>query len=113
MRDGPGRGALRPQARARYAYDASVFRQVPVGVVLPRDADDVATALEVCRRHGAPVLPRGCGTALAGQTVNAAVVFDFSEYLNAVVDLDPVRRRPGSSRGSSATPSGTRPRCTS
>ena len=89
------RGEVRfdPQARALYAYDASVFRQVPVGVVLPRDADDVATALEVCRRHGAPVLPRGCGTALAGQTVNAAVVLDFSKYMNAVVDLDPVRRQ--------------------
>jgi hypothetical protein len=62
-----------PGARALYAYDASVFRQVPVGVVAPRDAYDVAAAIAACRRHGAPVLSRTCGTGLAGQTVNEAV----------------------------------------
>ena len=82
-----------PQARALYAYDASVFRQVPVGVVVPRDAGDVAAALAVCREYGAPVLGRGCGTGLAGQTVNQAVVFDFSRYMNAIVEVDPERRR--------------------
>ena len=80
-------------ARALYAYDASVFRQVPVGVVAPRDADDVAAALAACRRHGAPVLGRGCGTGLTGQTVNEAVVFDFSRYMNSIVEVDPDRRR--------------------
>jgi FAD/FMN-containing dehydrogenase len=79
--------------RALYAYDASIFRQVPVGVVLPRDTADAETALDVCRRFGAPVLARGCGTGLAGQTVNAAVVFDFSKYMNTIVDVDPVRRQ--------------------
>jgi len=82
-----------PQARALYAYDASVFRQVPIGVVLPRDAADVEAALACCREHGAPVLGRGCGTGLAGQTVNEAVVFDFSRYLTAIVGLDPDRRQ--------------------
>jgi FAD/FMN-containing dehydrogenase len=81
------------QARALYAFDASVFRQVPVGVVVPRDAADVEAALACCREHGAPVLGRGCGTGLAGQTVNQAVVFDFSRYMNAVVELDPRRRQ--------------------
>ena len=82
-----------PGARALYAFDASVFRQVPIGVVVPRDADDVLAALAACRRHGAPVLGRGCGTGLAGQTVNEAVVFDFSRYMNAVVGMDPERRQ--------------------
>jgi len=82
-----------PGARALYAYDASIFRQVPVGVVTPRDAEDVAAALAVCRRHGAPVLGRGCGTGLAGQTVNEAVVFDFSRHMNALVNVDPGRRQ--------------------
>jgi FAD/FMN-containing dehydrogenase len=80
-------------ARALYAYDASIFRQVPIGVVLPRDAADADTALAVCRRYGAPVLGRGCGTGLAGQTVNAAVVFDFSKYMNGVVQLDADRHQ--------------------
>jgi len=82
-----------PGDRAMYAYDASVFRQVPVGVVVPRHAQDVIAALEVCRRYEAPVLGRGCGTALAGQSVNGAVVFDFSKYMNEIVELDPQRQR--------------------
>jgi FAD/FMN-containing dehydrogenase len=82
-----------PGARALYAFDASIFRQVPIGVVVPRDAEDVAAALAACRRHGAPVLGRGCGTGLAGQTVNEAVVFDFSRYMNSVVSVDAGRRQ--------------------
>ncbi|MFF5233258.1 FAD-binding and (Fe-S)-binding domain-containing protein [Dactylosporangium sp. NPDC000521] len=95
------RGEVRfsPGDRALYGYDASIFRQLPIGVVLPRDAADVEAALGICRRYGAPVFGRGCGTALAGQTVNAAVCFDFSKYMNELVDLDPERRlalvRPG------------------
>ena len=81
-----------PGDRALYAYDASVFRQVPVGVVIPKHADDVIAGLEVCRRHGVPVLARGCGTGLAGQSVNTAVVFDFSKYMNGLVHLDPQAR---------------------
>ncbi len=80
------------QARALYAYDASLFRQVPIGVVLPRDAADVEAALACCREHGAPVLGRGTGSSLAGQSVNEAVVFDFSKYMNVIVELDPERR---------------------
>ncbi len=88
-----GEADFSPRARALYAYDASNFRQVPVGVVTPRDAEDVAGALAVCRGHGAPVLGRGRGTGLAGQTVNEAVVFDFSRYMNAIADVDPARRQ--------------------
>jgi FAD/FMN-containing dehydrogenase/Fe-S oxidoreductase len=79
-------------SRALYANDASVYRQVPVGVVIPRGAEDVLAALEVCRGHGAPIVARGCGTGLAGQTVNEAVLFDFSKYMNALVELDPEAR---------------------
>jgi FAD/FMN-containing dehydrogenase len=80
-------------SRALYANDASVYRQVPLGVVVPRKADDVVAAVEVCRRHGAPVGARGCGTGLAGQSVNTAVMFDFSKHMNEIVELDPERRR--------------------
>jgi FAD/FMN-containing dehydrogenase/Fe-S oxidoreductase len=81
-----------PGGRALYANDASIYRQVPVGVVIPRHAGDVAAALEVCRTHEVPVLGRGCGTGLAGQSVNAAVIFDFSKYMNKILDVDPDAR---------------------
>src|SRR5579875_3629267 len=77
-----------PGDRALYSYDASIFRQVPIGVVIPREGDDVEAALAVCRKFDAPVFGRGCGTGLAGQTVNAAVVFDFSKHMDAIIDLD-------------------------
>lgn len=79
--------------RALYATDSSNYRQVPIGVVLPRSADDVIAALRVCRRHGAPVLSRGGGTSLAGQTCNTAVVIDHSKYLNRILEIDPARRQ--------------------
>jgi len=79
-------------SRALYATDASNYRQVPIGLVVPRDVDDVAAALTICRQFGAPVLPRGAGTSLAGQCCNVAVVFDFSKYMNRIVDVDPERR---------------------
>ncbi len=88
------RGEVRFDAgsRALYATDASNYRQVPIGLVVPRDADDVAAALAVCRQFGVPVLPRGAGTSLAGPCCNVAVVFDFSKYMNAILEIDPGRR---------------------
>src|SRR5919206_4671306 len=88
------RGEVRfdPGSRALYATDGSNYRQVPIGVVLPRDADDVVAAMAVCREHGAPVLARGGGTSLAGQCCNVAVVFDYSKYMHRLVALDPDRR---------------------
>jgi FAD/FMN-containing dehydrogenase/Fe-S oxidoreductase len=79
-------------SRALYATDASNYRQVPIGVVVPRTTDDVVAALEVCRAHRAPVLARGGGTSLAGQCCNVAVVLDTSKYLNRILDVDPDRR---------------------
>ena len=76
--------------RAMYAADSSNYRQLPIGVILPRDAADVEAALAACRATGAAVLPRGAGTSLAGQCANVAVVFDFSKYMNrlGVMDVD-------------------------
>ncbi|MBI3278833.1 MAG: FAD-binding protein [Acidobacteria bacterium] len=80
-------------SRALYATDASNYRQVPIGVVLPRDGGDVVETVAVCRAFGAPVLPRGGGTSLAGQCCNVAVVLDFSKYMHRVVELDPAAAR--------------------
>ena len=79
-------------ARAAYASDASNYRQVPIGVVLPRSVDDIVAAVAICRAHGAPVLARGGGTSLCGQSVNVAVVIDASKYLDRVVDIEPAAR---------------------
>ncbi len=79
-------------SRALYATDGSNYRQVPIGVVLPRDADDVLGAISVCRDFGAPLLCRGGGTSLAGQCCNVAVVLDFTKYMGKILEIDPERR---------------------
>src|SRR5246500_2381686 len=79
-------------SRALYATDGSSYRQVPIGVVIPRSYDDVIATLATCREHSAPVLSRGGGTSLAGQCCNAAVVMDFSKYLAQIVEIDPARK---------------------
>ena len=81
-----------PGSRALYATAGSNYRQVPIGVVIPRTLDDVLNAVAVARRHSAPILARGGGTSLAGQCCNVAVVLDCSKYLHRVMDLDPHRR---------------------
>jgi FAD/FMN-containing dehydrogenase/Fe-S oxidoreductase len=78
--------------RALYSTDSSNYRQVPIGVVLPRDVDDVLETLRVCRVFGAPVLSRGAGTSLAGQCCNVAVVLDLSKHLNRVLEINPSER---------------------
>ena len=75
-------------ARALYAVDASNYRQVPLGVVRPRDADDVVAVTALCREHGLPVLMRGGGTSQNGQCVNVAVVLDCSRHLHRVLEID-------------------------
>jgi len=76
-------------SRALYATDGSNYRQIPIGVVIPRDNDDVTAAVSICREHAAPLLCRGGGTSLAGQCCNVAVVLDFSKYMAQIVELDP------------------------
>jgi FAD/FMN-containing dehydrogenase/Fe-S oxidoreductase len=78
--------------RAIYATDSSNYRLVPLGVVCPRDEDDVAEALRVGREAGAPVVCRGGGTSLAGQACNEAVVLDLSRHLNRIIEIDPQAR---------------------
>ena len=79
-------------SRALYATDASNYRQVPIGVVIPRDEDDVRAAVAVCRSFDAPILARGSGTSLAGQSCNVAVVLDFTKYMNRILDVDVEKR---------------------
>ncbi len=79
--------------RAMYANDFSIYRAVPIGVVIPKGPEDVISGVAVCREHGAPVLPRGTGTAPSGQTTNVAVVFDYSKYYNQILELDPESMR--------------------
>ncbi|MGW3210132.1 FAD-binding and (Fe-S)-binding domain-containing protein [Streptomyces sp. NPDC001135] len=79
-------------SRGAYATDGSNYRQVPLGVVVPRTVEDGARALAVCARFDAPVLSRGGGTSLAGQSTNTAVVIDWSKYCTRLISLDPERR---------------------
>ncbi|MFB6299398.1 MAG: FAD-binding and (Fe-S)-binding domain-containing protein [Halobacteriales archaeon] len=76
-------------SRQLYATDASAYEVTPIGVVFPRSTADVASVMAHCADHEIPVLPRGGGTSLAGQTVNEAVVLDFTRYMDTVVDIDP------------------------
>ncbi|MFF4352135.1 FAD-binding and (Fe-S)-binding domain-containing protein [Streptomyces sp. NPDC001530] len=87
-----GEVAFDATARALTTMDASNYRRVPLGVVSPRDADDVAAALAVCRAHGVPVVARGGGTSIAGQATGTGVVLDFTRHMNRIVSLDPEAR---------------------
>ncbi|MEU4674038.1 FAD-binding and (Fe-S)-binding domain-containing protein [Amycolatopsis sp. NPDC023774] len=78
--------------RAAYSTDASNFRQVPLGVVVPRSPDDAVEALAVAREFGAPVLSRGGGTSLAGQCTNTAIVLDWSKYCTTLESVDEAAR---------------------
>src|SRR3954447_2123103 len=78
--------------RALYATDGSNYRQVPIGVVLPRDADDVIAAVALAREYRAPLLCRGTGTSLAGQCCNVALILDFTRYMGNIVEIDPEKR---------------------
>src|ERR1022692_3571725 len=79
-------------SRALYATDGSNYRQVPIGVVLPRDIDDVIATISLAREYGAPILCRGSGTSLAGQCCNVAVVLDFTKHMANIIEIDPARR---------------------
>ena len=95
------RGEVRFDAssKALYATDASNYRHIPIGVVIPRDEDDVIATVTICRSLKAPILTRGAGTSLAGQGCNAAVILDFSKYMNKMGEIDvacrTVRVQPG------------------
>jgi FAD/FMN-containing dehydrogenase/Fe-S oxidoreductase len=75
--------------RALYSTDSSNYRQIPIGVVIPRDRSDVIATVATCRKFGAPITCRGGGTSLAGQCCNVAVIIDFTKYMNRVIEIDP------------------------
>jgi FAD/FMN-containing dehydrogenase/Fe-S oxidoreductase len=79
-------------SRALYVSDASNYRQIPIGVVIPRTTEAVVKTVEICRRHGAPIVSRGGGTGLVGNSCNVAVVIDHSKYLNKILELNPQER---------------------
>jgi FAD/FMN-containing dehydrogenase/Fe-S oxidoreductase len=79
--------------RGLYATDASIYQIVPLGVVIPRDADDVEAAIAIAREHGVPVTARGGGTSQCGQTVNSGLIVDVSRHMNGVLALDTAARR--------------------
>src|SRR3546814_14415357 len=78
--------------RATYSADASLYRQVPIGVVVPRSMEDFIAGVKICRQHEAPILIRGGGTSMSGQTVNVAVVFDLSAFCNQILELNQIGR---------------------
>src|SRR6202011_3719468 len=82
-----------PFTRGRYSTDASIYQIEPLGVVVAKDREDIASAIQIAREEGVPVLPRGGGTSQCGQTVNRALVLDCSKYLRNVLEIDPDRRR--------------------
>ncbi|WP_276300984.1 FAD-binding and (Fe-S)-binding domain-containing protein [Halorussus lipolyticus] len=92
-------------SRQLYATDASAYEVTPIGVVFPTDTDDVSAVMEYCAEREIPVLPRGGGTSLAGQSVNEAVVLDFTRYMDAVLEIEPedddptARAQPGAILG--------------
>ena len=79
-------------SKAMYAVDGSNYRQVPIGVVVPKSREDVIQTVAACRKFGAPVLSRGGGTSLAGQCCNVAIVMDWSKYLHGVIELNPLQK---------------------
>ncbi|HJT44744.1 MAG TPA: FAD-binding and (Fe-S)-binding domain-containing protein, partial [Chthoniobacterales bacterium] len=85
--------------RALYSTDSSNYRQIPIGVVVPRDRDDIIATVAACRQFGAPITGRGCGTSLAGQCCNVSVIIDFTKYYNRILEIDTdqklVRVEPG------------------
>ncbi len=88
------KGAIKGEVRfdsgskALYASDLSMYRQVPIGVVVPKSIDDVITTVRICHERNVPILGRGCGTSLAGQCCNTAVIIDFSKYLHRVLEVN-------------------------
>jgi FAD/FMN-containing dehydrogenase/Fe-S oxidoreductase len=78
--------------RALYATDASNYRQVPIGVVFPKNLDDVIATVEIARKRGVPLLARGGGTSLAGQCCNVAIVLDFSRHMHSILNLNPQQK---------------------
>jgi FAD/FMN-containing dehydrogenase/Fe-S oxidoreductase len=81
-----------PADRGRYATDASIYQVMPVGVFVPKSAEDARIALDICRDLKVPIVPRGGGTSQCGQTVGAGLVIDFSKHVRNVLEVDAAHR---------------------
>src|SRR5579885_2199590 len=79
-------------SKAMYAVDASNYRQVPIGVVVPKSKEDAVATVAACRKFGAALLSRGGGTSLAGQCCNVAIVMDWTKYMHGVLELNTKER---------------------
>jgi len=90
-------------SRLLYSTDASIYQMMPIGVAIPRDADEVSAAVQIASTHGVPILPRGGGSSLAGQAVGHALILDFSRYMDGILEVDAasscVRVQPGITLG--------------
>ncbi len=75
-------------SRLLYSTDASIYQIEPLAILVPKGHEDVAAAVALAALHGLPLLPRGGGTSLAGQTVGAAVILDFSKYMNRILEVN-------------------------
>ncbi|MBC7470158.1 MAG: FAD-binding oxidoreductase, partial [Ramlibacter sp.] len=81
-----------PADRGRYATDASIYQVTPIGVFVPRRADEVKIAIDICRDLGVPIVPRGGGTSQCGQTVGAGLVIDHSRHVRSILSFDAEKR---------------------
>ena len=75
-------------SRQMYSTDGSIYSILPIGVTIPSNSDDVSAIIEICNKNNVAILPRGGGTSLSGQTVNSAVVIDFSKYMNKIIEIN-------------------------
>jgi len=79
-------------SRGRYSTDASIYQITPIGIVIPKDTDDVLRVLEYCKLNELPILPRGAGSSQCGQTVGECVVLDYSKFQNQILDINLVEK---------------------
>ena len=95
--------AFDQMTRLIYSTDASIYQMMPVGVVFPREEDEVCAVVEIARKHKLPLLPRGGGSSLCGNAIGHALILDFSRYMDQILDIDPenqiVRTQPGITLG--------------
>ena len=89
-----------------YSTDASLYQILPLGVVIPRDAEDVEIAMCLAAEADVPVVPRGGGTSLAGQAIGQALMIDFAKYMNRVLSIDADRSAPSCVSATINTPFG-------
>ena len=91
-RETQGEVLFAPADRGRYATDASIYQEMPVGVFVPRAAEDIALAIDICRDLKVPIVPRGGGTSQCGQTVGAGLVIDYTKHVRNILEVDPAAR---------------------